>query len=337
MIFAAQKHGNVSFFVPHKGCPCACSFCDQRAISGACADVTPQQAADTAERGLTYRKPDTSLEFAFFGGSFTAIDRTLMQSLLDAVQPYIGPGGYTGIRISTRPDAIDEEVLDILEDARVTAIELGAQSMNDSVLKANRRGHTAQDVVNAAHLIRAHGFSLGLQMMTGLYQSDPDKDTATAKALLALQPDTVRIYPTLVMRGTLLAQLFEAGVYRPQTLDEAVGLCTNLLDLFENAGVRVIRVGLHDTRSLSDGLVAGPYHPAFRELCDNKRYYDKIRSRLKAPCRATVYVAPQDLSKAAGQRRCNIERLAQAGVHIIMKPDPGLAPGEYSIEKEGNV
>lgn len=260
-------------------------------------------------------------EIAFFGGSFTAIDRSYMRSLLDATVPYIDR--FRGIRISTRPDAIDTAVLDLLASYRVSAIELGAQSMSDEVLSLNRRGHTADDVRRACSLIRDRGIELGLQMMTGLYGSTPESDMDTARAFIALAPDTVRIYPTVVLRGTHLYDLYERGEYIPQTVDQAVALCARMIPLFERAGIRVIRVGLHDSESLRREMAAGAFHPALRELCDSKIMLDDLLIQLE-PFPAGTYEAavnPRSVSPMAGQHRSNIAALRERGYTVKIIQD----------------
>ena len=236
-------------FIPFNGCPHRCSFCDQRSITGEQRQPSPDDVRRTVEKALDSLKENSiHSEIAFFGGSFTAIDRAYMISLLDATAPYIDR--FKGIRISTRPDCIDDEVLTLLRSYKVSSIELGAQSMSDEVLTANDRGHTAEDVRTASKLIKRYGFSLGLQMMTGLYKSSDELDRQTASEFIALRPDTVRIYPTIVMKGTRLGELYEEGAYHPQELDSAVKLCADLLKLFEENDIRVIRLGLHDSESL---------------------------------------------------------------------------------------
>ena len=256
--------GSVALFVPHVGCPQQCSFCDQRAITGGAQPPTPWQVWQTAQAAASHlgqQVKDT--EIAFFGGSFTAIPRGQMLALLAPAKEAVERFGFRGLRCSTRPDAIDGEVLSLLKAYHMVAVELGAQSMDGEVLRRNRRGHSPEDTVRAAGLIRAAGLELGLQMMTGLYGSTPEKDVETARALIALQPATARVYPTVVLEGTHLAALYRQGHYHPQTLEEAVALCARLLPLFEEAGVRVIRVGLHAQEDVERRRVAGPYHPAF--------------------------------------------------------------------------
>lgn len=278
-----------------------------------------------------------SAEIAFFGGSFTAIERGYMLELLEAAYEFVRSGTVAGIRISTRPDAIDGEILDILKQYGVTAIELGAQSMRDEVLFKNRRGHTAQDVVNSARLIQQYGFSLGLQMMTGLYGDDDEGARDTARKLAELQPDTVRIYPTVVLEGTELAEKMRAGEYRPQNYEGAANLCAELLEFFEDKGIKVIKLGLHASDGVEGQRVGGAYHPAFRELCEGILYEQKIRRILTAQYpnggNFIVYVDRHEISKASGQKKCNVLQLAQDGYHIQIKGVDFEHEGEQANER----
>lgn len=255
-----------------------------------------------------------------------------MKTLLDATVPYIDR--FKGIRISTRPDCIDDEILDLLKAYHVTTVELGAQSMDDAVLLANDRGHTAEDVRRACELIKSYGFDLGLQMMTGLYQSTPDSDLQTAREFIALQPSCVRIYPTIVMKGTRLGDLYEQGLYQPQTLEEAVALCARLIRLFEENGVRVIRVGLHDSESLKENRLAGPYHPAFRELCESRIMLDQaiILLKNKVPGSYTLRVHPRSRSKMTGNKKSNLLALKEMGYEIQITEDDRLSYLEVIID-----
>lgn len=325
----AKSHANVAIFVPHAGCPQMCSFCNQRAISGRIHSPAPDEARGTAARAMQ-EMPERAkpAQIAFFGGSFTSVDREYMVSLLQSVQAYIDGTEYTGIRISTRPDAIDKEILDILRMYRVTDIELGAQSMDDRVLELNRRGHTAGDTENAAELIRSGGFGLGLQMMTGLYGDSGEGARETARRLIALRPDCVRIYPAVTLRGTMLAELYEKGIYSPQTLDEAVDLCADLLETFAENGVPVIRLGLHDGPELRGNIVEGPYHPAFRELCESRillrRALEQIRESRIPKGKISLAVEPRSISRMAGQKRENLRSLADMGYQAKIVPEVGI-------------
>jgi len=237
---------NISIFVPHFGCPNMCSFCNQRHIAGSFSAPDKQTIEAAVKTAVSSKNFDSkTTEIAFFGGSFTAIDREYMVKLLSFAYPFVQNGTVKGIRISTRPDAIDTDVLNVLKKYGVTAIELGAQSMQDDVLVKNNRGHTVDDVINASTLIKKMGFELGLQMMTGLYGSSNQLDIETAKKIIELTPDTVRIYPTIVLENTDLGELYKKGEYLPQTLDDAVSLTVELLNLFRKSNIKVIRTGLH--------------------------------------------------------------------------------------------
>ena len=328
-----MKHVNVSLFVPHAGCPHRCVFCDQKAISGASAPITRAQIEAACRTAAACPPDPENSEIAFFGGSFTAVPRALQEECLSAAAPFL-QNGFSGIRISTRPDAIDAEELRFLKSRGVTAIELGAQSMDHGVLKKNERGHTAEDTERAAALIKAHGFSLGLQMMTGLYGSTDETELATARAFLRLQPDTVRVYPTVVLKNTALAALYAAGAYVPPTLEQSVSLCAELLRLFEEAGIRVIRLGLHSGGDVEENLLAGPYHPAFRELCESELWKTELQSALAAlpPGNYTVTVPAGCVSRAAGHKRLNGAFFAARGYVLKFKESPALRDRQIKIE-----
>ncbi len=318
---------SVAIFVPHAGCPQQCSFCDQRMISGKTAPPSPKEARETAEKAAKTMKRGTA-QLAFFGGSFTAMDREYMISLLKSVQGFIDDGTYRGIRISTRPDAIDEETLEILKRYNVTDIELGAQSMSDEVLRANMRGHTAKDTQAAARLIRESGFGLGLQMMVGLYKDTPNTIRHTAQSIIDITPDTARIYPVLVLKGTMLEQLYNDGLYRPLDVEEATSQCAGLLSDFLKNGIKVIRVGLHDSPELKESFVAGPYHPALRELCESKlmlrEALDEIERNVFRGRELELLVSPACVSRMTGQKRENIKKLKDMGFEARVLADAGM-------------
>lgn len=328
-----HRHSNISIFVPHIGCPNMCSFCNQRYIIGTCkaphgSDV--EAAVKTAVKSGKCSPQNT--EIAFFGGSFTAINRTYMVELLKTAAAFVEDGIVSGIRISTRPDAIDKEILGILKKYHVTSIELGAQSMDDRVLKMNNRGHTAEDVVNASRLIKEEGFSLGLQMMTGLYGDSDEQAVKTAEKIIAVKPDTVRIYPTIVLKGTDLAALYADGIYRPQTLDKAVRLASSLYCMFENAGVRVIRLGLHSIEK--DAYIAGPWHPSFSELCQSQIMLNRLLANIHEKGKYTVFVSPSSVSKMIGQSRKNIIFLKTRGYDCKVQPDDSITDLDFKLRKE---
>lgn len=329
----SSKHSNISIFVPHIGCPNKCSFCNQRHITGVCkapraADV--RQAVATAQKSPNYN-PETT-EIAFFGGSFTAINRNYMLRLLRVASEYVVNGIVSGIRISTRPDAIDDEILTILKQYKVTAIELGAQSLNNRVLKLNNRGHNVNDVYNASKLIKEYGFELGLQIMTGLYADSDASAVRTAERVIEIAPDTVRIYPTVVLRDTDLAALYLDGIYKPQTLEEAVKLASKLYLMFTEAGIRVIRLGLHSIEG--EAYLAGPWHPAFSELCLSRIMLEKVLKTLKTKGNYVVYVSKSDVSKMIGQKRSNILHLENCGFNCRVAVKEELKKLEIQIERE---
>ena len=331
------KHINIALFIPHEGCPHQCSFCNQRSISGAVKKPHSEDVKAAVETALRARDC-AGAQLAFFGGSFTAIHREYMLELLDAAQPYLKKGQIAGIRVSTRPDAVDTPMLALLKQYGVTAIELGAQSMDDRVLFQNGRGHTAQDVEDASRRIQEMGFELGLQMMTGLPGDTPEGSVASARRLLSLRPDTMRIYPTIVLEGTPLARLYRAGNYIPQPLEEAVQLCAALLLLCEKAGVPVIRLGLHAGGEVQEGYLAGPWHPAFRELCEGELYYQNACSALQRILpqggKAVLRVAPRFVSQMTGQRRRNLERLKEQGFDCRVKADASCQKYEVKAERQ---
>jgi histone acetyltransferase (RNA polymerase elongator complex component) len=331
-----MRHANVALFVPNNGCPHACSFCNQKSITGKAVQPTPADVVSAAETALAHLgSAAKSAEIAFFGGSFTALERNYMISLLEAAAHFIRNGSFLGIRLSTRPDAIDPEILSILRDYGVTTIELGAQSMDDRVLKLNERGHTAEQVRTAAALIHSYGFSLGLQMMTGLYGDTLSGARKTAEQFAALHPDCVRIYPTIVIKGTRLGELFLQGKYTPPGLDETVTLCADLLDFFESRNIPVIRLGLHASPELERDRLAGPWHPAFRQLCESRRMLTKMIHVLTANEVAKgniiVRVHPASASVAVGQKKSNLKTLSELGYNASLEYDPTLKQGDFQI------
>lgn len=327
------RHSNISIFIPHMGCPHMCSFCNQRTISETSAAPTAAEIREILENACE-SLPAGNAEIAFFGGSFTAIDREYMRSLLEAAKPFVQGGKVSGIRISTRPDCIDEEILTILKEYGVTAIELGAQSMDDAILEANERGHTAADVIKASGMIKEYGFELGLQMMTGLYLSTAEKDRETALKIAELKPDTVRIYPVVILKGTKLGELFQSSEYKPYPFETAAELCADLLEMFEEKEIRVIKLGLHSSETVEADMLGGYYHPAFREICDGILFRRKIEKELTKGKFFTVYTAPDAVSKAAGHKKSNIEYFGRKGITVKIKPDKSLFGRNIIVKRE---
>ncbi len=313
-----MKHSNISIFIPHVGCPHQCSFCNQKIISGSQSQPHADDVHRICSLAMSEVKSPENTEIAFFGGSFTAIDRSYMTELLEAAKCYVGENKFKGIRISTRPDFIDREVLEILKSYGVTSIELGAQSMKNKVLKANERGHTAEDVYKASELIREYGFELGLQMMVGLYKSSWDDERKTAQRIMKIHPNTVRIYPVVLLEGTRLAQLYKSGEYQLYSFDDVVRFCGILLSDFNKCGIDVIKCGLHASDGVEGDMIAGYYHPAFRELCESEMYrlimedmiYDRMQEKnidlSSKPESFKFAVNPSCISKALGHKKSNV-------------------------------
>ncbi len=310
----SAKQTIIPVFVPHLGCRKDCVFCNQRRISGARRPVTADEVSAAIMQGAAQTPSGARRQLAFYGGSFTAIPVELQQELLEAARPFLRDGTLSSIRLSTRPDAIDEETLLRLARYGVETIELGAQSMDDHVLEQSGRGHTAKDVETAACLVKARGFRLILQMMTGLPGDEGgEASMKTAQELIALMPDGVRIYPTVVVKDTPLYDLWKAGMYQAHTLEAAVELCARIVPLFDAAGIPIIRLGLNPTEELtSGGVAAGAYHPALGELVRSRMMLNAARELLRdvPPGSAVILEVPQGkLSQMIGQHRGNIRAL----------------------------
>lgn len=315
----------IPIFVPHAGCPNACVFCNQKRISGSLFPASGQ----TVEDALCGLPDGSGYELAFYGGSFTAIPAAKQEELLKAAQPAFARGAVSALRVSTRPDAVDPRTLERLHRCHVQTVELGAQSMDNRVLACAGRGHTAEQTRQAAGLIKASGFQLILQMMTGLPGSDEESDIATAREIVKLRPDGVRIYPTVVVKDTPLEEMWRAGQYREHTVEDAVGLCARILPMFETAGIPVIRLGLNPTQELSGGAaVAGAYHPALGELVRSRILRSRAEELLsETPHGKEVrfYAPPRLLSAAIGQHRDNLTYLQRklGLVRIEVFPEEG--------------
>ncbi|MGE5629720.1 MAG: elongator complex protein 3 [Caulobacteraceae bacterium] len=310
----SKRHYIIPIFVPHKGCPHDCVFCNQKKITGQLDEVTSTDVRNKVEEFLlTIPKENSCIEIAFYGGSFTAIPLEYQKELLEAAFDYIEKGDIESIRVSTRPDYINDTVLMNLKQYGVKIVELGVQSMDEKVLELSNRGHTAIDVVRAVKLLKSYGFTVGVQMMIGLPGDTFEKSLETAKRLAELKPDIARIYPTLVITNTYMEEMYRNGIYRPLTLEEAVVLSKSLLAVFERNGVNVIRIGLQPTENILMGkdVVAGPFHPSLRQLVEAQVYRDMLEmllGRLEAPRKEiTIEVNPKRISELVGQRKSNIE------------------------------
>lgn len=326
-----MKHANISIFVPHIGCPHRCSFCDQRTISGTQKAPSGDDVREICAKALNEVKSPEDTEIAFFGGSFTAIPQEYMLELLISANEFIGDGKFKGIRISTRPDCITPEILDILQKYGVTAIELGAQSMVNHVLEANERGHTAEDVINASDLIKSYGFELGLQMMVGLYKSSVYDELGTMEKIIEIHPDTVRIYPVVILKNTKLGELYKSGKYRTFSFEQVVNMTSSAVNEFERNGIRVIKCGLHASEFVEKDMVGGFYHPAFREICEGLIYRKNMEYHINGTDKNYIFaVNPSCISKAIGQKKSNIEYFIKQGIEIKIIGDKNVA--KYEVE-----
>ncbi len=335
----------IPVFVPHLGCPHQCVFCDQRRISGSAESATAETVRQAIRTAAALPSNGAKRQLAFYGGSFTAIPVSRQEELLSAAAEALRRGEIDAIRLSTRPDAIDDEILERLRRYGVETIELGAQSMDEEVLRLSRRGHTAADVEAAAAAVKKAGFRLILQMMTGLPGDSDEKDLASARRIIALRPDGVRIYPTVIVRGTPLWERWRRGEYTEHTVEDAVRVCAKLLPLFEEAGIPVIRLGLNPTEELSGGEAAGgAYHPALGELVKSRVMLVKMRKLLRGipeGSRVTLGAEEHSLSQAIGQKKENLRRLrSEFGLKDIKVVPAAVKNGEIvclSVENSEKI
>jgi histone acetyltransferase (RNA polymerase elongator complex component) len=338
----------IPIFIPHLGCPHICVFCNQHTITGL-EQSAPKvlEARRLIETYLVGAEKKGRIEIAFYGGSFTALPMPLQLQYLEIGSHYIKTGQVDALRLSTRPDAIDPVHLKRLKAYGVELIELGAQSFDDRVLSMSERGHTTEAIRKASGLIHEANMALGLQLMVGLPGDTPDTDQAGIMESLRLNAQTLRIYPTLVLKGTTLAELFLKGVYKPLTLDEAVARVATMTELLETENLKraesvrtkLIRVGLQESENLRDpeSVLAGPHHPAFRSLVDSERFRRKLEaSQEKERWRdknLEIHLHPTDLGSFAGHKRSNLHYLKNVyGVlNLRMVSDPRIASMQFDI------
>ena len=330
------RNSIIPVFVPHLGCPNDCVFCNQRRISGHIEPATAQTVKNAIEEAAALTPSGTKRQLAFYGGSFTAIPEARQIELFEAAQPYLADGTISSIRLSTRPDAIDGTVLKRLKKYGVTVIELGAQSMCDRVLELSGRGHDSAAVADASRLIKDAGFDLILQMMTGLPGDTDESCIETAKKIISLSPNGVRIYPTVIVRDTVLCDMWRAGTYKEHTVEDAVRVCSKIVPLFNEAGIPIIRMGLNPTEDLSGGdALAGAYHPALGELVHSRIMLQKARRLLagvKPGSRVVLGVNRSDVSKMIGQHRCNVDALvSELSLRELKIHEASVKSGEISI------
>ena len=336
-----MKHANIPVFVPHLGCPNDCVFCNQRKITGQDSFSIDDARRSIEETVASLGESSKNAEIAFFGGSFTGIDRDLMISLLDMAKEFCDKGQAFGIRMSTRPDYIDGEILSILSEYPVKTIELGIQSLSDKVLSASKRGHLASDSIRAMKAVKDANFALIGQMMVGLPFSTLDDEIATLSGICDLGADGVRIYPTAVFASTELCEMMKDKRYSPLSIEEAVSRTAELLCIAHDRNMPVIRVGLCETDSLhsESGIVAGAFHPALGEMCMSEFFFKLFTRELDiygslAEKKALIRVAKNMLSKAIGQKRINVIKLKEKYLlsEIKIHEDTGLSDYSFIVE-----
>ncbi len=323
---------NIPIFIPHFGCKNDCVFCNQRKISGHDHVADMDVLRDFIEESVK-TKGNREVEIAFFGGSFTGLDMEIQKEYLDLAKEYVTRYNLRGIRFSTRPDYISESIMEMLLDYPVVAIELGIQSMDEDVLRMSKRNHNVDQVYKAVELIRDYDMELGVQMMLGLPGDTYDKSMETCRKLIGFNPDTVRIYPTLVIEDTELAHMYQRGDYEPLSLDMAVTWTARVLSAFKNCGINVIRVGLQDNEDLKgQARLAGPYHPAFKELVLDEMVFLSLMEQMEfinesckdgseAPCYELA--GGQGIyQRLIGHKKGNVKRFQEKGIRL--KQDKNL-------------
>ncbi len=323
----------IPVFIPHRGCPHDCLFCNQQKISGHDRDNLDRvPVAATIEEWLRRKGDRSQVQVAFFGGSFTCLPAEEQVSLLAAVRPYLQEKKVDTIRLSTRPDCIDPAVCRLLKDYNVGVVELGVQSFSDEVLQRSLRGHSVHDVRRAFQLLKEADFQVGLQLMPGLPGETSNSFDHGINEVIALKPDFVRIYPALVVKDSGLEQLYKAQRFRPLSLNKAIAISVRSYQKLTRAGIEVVRMGLQPSESLEKSVVAGPYHPAFGELVHSRLWLKKIRARLALLTprqKLCIHISHRDMSAVVGMRQQNTKRLEELGFsgRFTILPDKNMARG----------
>jgi histone acetyltransferase (RNA polymerase elongator complex component) len=330
------RHYNIPVFIPQMGCPFQCVFCNQNRISSAFVQPDLGEAAAVIENHLnTIPKIGSNVQIAFFGGSFTGLPSNVQEAFLMLGHQYIKAGRVNSLRLSTRPDFINREVLSLLKLYGVSSIELGAQSLDDDVLRLSGRGHTAKDVLDSSALIRSYGFSLGLQMMIGLPGDTKEKAVYTARKIVEAGADNTRVYPALVIRDTRLERWYHAKQYTPLSLDESLDWAVDIMEIFQKYGVRILRMGLHPSEGLVNGesLVAGPFHVSYRELVLSRAWRKRLEGCLNNKAEnISIHVAPDQINYAVGHKSQNRNWLRQRFDSVNFLPDEKLKNREFYVD-----
>ncbi|MBU2492721.1 MAG: radical SAM protein [Bacteroidetes bacterium] len=332
-----RKHSNIPIFLPELSCPHQCVFCDQRKISGTLSIPNPEEISKIIERHLSTMNNGREIEIAFFGGSFTGLPLKLQEAYLKAAYIFIENKKAGGIRISTRPDYINIEVLELLKNYNVTAIELGAQSTNDEVLLKSGRGHNYKDIIQACELIRRYDISLGLQMMIGLPGDTIEKSIHTAEDIVKLGATSTRIYPTLVVKDTALEKLFNKKLYQPLTIQEAVNWTKEIVKIFIKNKITILRIGLHPSEELKEGcsLIAGPAHSSFKELVVTNLFNEIITKSINDNKNGDYLISANSrfINYAVGYKKLNKLELEKKGIPHKFIIDNQLNDYEINVSR----
>jgi histone acetyltransferase (RNA polymerase elongator complex component) len=330
------KHYTIPIFIPELACPFRCIYCDQHKITGKLSLPGKEEVVKIIEEHLaSFPKRKKEIEIGFFGGNFTGIDISQQEEYLAIAHTYMKEEKVQGIRLSTRPDYINEQVIKLLKKYKVGTVELGAQSMVDEVLLASSRGHTVKDTLRASEMIQDAHIRLGLQMMIGLPGDSLEHNLATANAIVDLEADDARVYPTLVIKGTALEKLFREGKYNPLDMNEAVERSAAVFRVLEEGGVRVIKMGLHPSDAFLTGgdLIAGPFHEAFRELVMTKIWGEEFTVLLRATEHRSIEieVASSQFNFAIGHAAKNKKALLELYDTVVFFRNDKLKGREYYV------
>ncbi len=320
----------IPIFLPYAGCKHRCLFCDQVSETGVVQPLSPFQISEYIEKYLSYMpsKAMGKIQVAFYGGTFSGLEPELQEEYLSMVKPFIENGKVGSIRMSTRPDEITPELLKMYKEFKVETIEIGCQSMDDSVLRLNRRGHSSDAVVKAISLCKSYGFETGVHLMTGMYGASRLSDLISAVKIIALKPDTVRIHPTLVLKGASLEALYKKGIYKPPSLEETVKLLADELILFWAREIEVIRIGLYIPPEKYKNVVGGPFHPAIGQMAKGEVYYRLLSDVLNDSSESfTIYASQEFFDTVKGQRNKNLERIKKKIKYI-----PSLSGDKIIVE-----
>lgn len=333
-----KKHAIIPVFIPHRGCPNDCVFCNQKKITARQGDVTAEDLINTIEIYMSTLSEMNleCIELSFYGGSFTGLTINEQNRYLKIAKEYKDNSVIDKIHLSTRPDYIDEEILDNLKSYGVDAIELGVQSFDDEVLLQSNRGHTSKAVYEACDLIKSYGFTLGIQLMAGLPGDSRESCIYSARETAKIKPELARIYPTLIIDDTELLEMYRRGEYTPLSLEEAVSISKEMYLILEEAGINIMRVGLKSTDIINEkgALTGDTFHPAFRQLVEGEIARDRIEKQLKeSDTDITVISSPRDVSNAVGHNGCNRKYFKEKynNLNMHFKSDDSVENGQYIV------